>query len=49
MAAIQLAKCAGTTVIATASREEKLKRLEALGLDYPINLRPRVSSSAPIG
>jgi NADPH2:quinone reductase len=37
MAAIQLAKRAGATVIATASREEKLERLKALGLDYPIN------------
>ncbi len=37
MAAIQLAKRAGATVIATASREEKLKRLKALGLDHGIN------------
>jgi NADPH:quinone reductase len=37
MAAIQLAKRAGATVIATASSDEKLKRLEALGLDHPIN------------
>jgi len=37
MAAIQLAKGAGATVIATASREEKLERLTALGLDHPIN------------
>jgi NADPH2:quinone reductase len=37
MAAIQLAKRAGATVIATASREEKLKRLEELGLDHPID------------
>ena len=37
MAAIQLAKRAGATVIATASREEKLKRLKALGLDHAIN------------
>ena len=37
MAAIQLAKRAGATVIATASREEKLERLKALGLDHPIN------------
>jgi NADPH2:quinone reductase len=37
MAAIQLAKRAGATVIATASREEKLQRLQALGLDHPIN------------
>jgi NADPH:quinone reductase len=37
MAAIQLAKHAGATVIATASSDEKLKRLEALGLDHGIN------------
>ncbi|MCW3049261.1 MAG: zinc-binding alcohol dehydrogenase family protein [Solirubrobacterales bacterium] len=37
MAAIQLAKRAGATVIATASSDEKLKRLKALGLDHGIN------------
>jgi NADPH2:quinone reductase len=37
MAAIQLATRAGATVIATASREEKLERLKALGLDHGIN------------
>jgi NADPH2:quinone reductase len=37
MAAIQLAKRAGAEVIATASSEEKLKRLGALGLDHGIN------------
>ncbi len=37
MAAIQLAKHAGATVISTASSEEKLERLKALGLDHPIN------------
>jgi NADPH2:quinone reductase len=37
MAAIQLAKHAGATVISTASREEKLERLKALGLDHAIN------------
>jgi NADPH2:quinone reductase len=37
MAAIQLAKHAGAEVIATASSDEKLKRLEALGLDHGIN------------
>ncbi len=37
MAAIQLAKRAGATVIATASSDEKLKRLEALGLDHAVN------------
>jgi NADPH2:quinone reductase len=37
MAAIQLAKRAGATVISTASSDEKLERLTALGLDYGIN------------
>jgi NADPH2:quinone reductase len=37
MAAIQLAKRAGATVIATASRDEKLERLRELGLDHGIN------------
>jgi NADPH2:quinone reductase len=37
MAAIQLAKQAGATVIATASSDEKLERLGELGLDHGIN------------
>lgn len=37
MAAIQLAKRAGATVIATASSDEKLERLKTLGLDHGIN------------
>jgi NADPH2:quinone reductase len=37
MAAIQLAKDAGATVLATASSEEKLQRLKAFGLDHGIN------------
>jgi NADPH:quinone reductase len=37
MAAIQLAKHAGANVIATASSDQKLERLEALGLDHAIN------------
>jgi NADPH2:quinone reductase len=37
MAAIQLAKRAGATVLATASSDEKLGRLKALGLDHGIN------------
>jgi NADPH2:quinone reductase len=37
MAAIQLAKRAGATVISTASSDQKLERLKALGLDYGIN------------
>src|SRR3954470_7710292 len=37
MAAIQLAKQADATVISTASSDEKLERLKALGLDHGIN------------
>jgi NADPH2:quinone reductase len=37
MAAIQLAKRAGATVIATASSDEKLERLKSFGLDHGIN------------
>ena len=37
MAAIQLAKQAGATVLSTASSEEKLERLKPLGLDHGIN------------
>jgi NADPH2:quinone reductase len=37
MAAIQLAKRVGATVIATASSDDKLERLKALGLDHGIN------------
>jgi NADPH2:quinone reductase len=37
MAAIQLAKRAGATVIATASSDDKLERLKSLGLDHGIN------------
>jgi NADPH:quinone reductase len=37
MAAIQLAKRAGATVISTASSDDKLERLEALDLDHGIN------------
>jgi NADPH2:quinone reductase len=37
MAAIQLAKRAGATVLATASSDDKLERLGALGLDHGIN------------
>jgi NADPH2:quinone reductase len=37
MAAIQLAKRAGATVISTASSDEKLERLKTLGLDHGIN------------
>jgi NADPH2:quinone reductase len=39
IAAIQLAKRAGATVLATASSDEKLERLESLGLDHGINYR----------
>jgi len=37
LAAIQMAKAAGATVLATASSESKLARLEAFGLDHGIN------------
>ncbi len=37
IAAIQLAKRAGATVLATASRDDKLERLAELGLDHGIN------------
>jgi NADPH:quinone reductase len=37
MAAIQLAKQAGATVISTASSDAKLERLKELGLDHGIN------------
>jgi NADPH2:quinone reductase len=37
MAAIQLAKRAGATVLATASSHEKLERLKEFGLDHGIN------------
>ena len=37
MAAIQLAKGAGATVISTASSDEKLERLKAFGLHHGIN------------
>ncbi len=37
MAAIQLAKHAGATVISTASSDRKLERLRELGLDHGIN------------
>ncbi len=37
MAAIQMAKAAGATVIATASSSDKLERLKAFGLDHGIN------------
>jgi NADPH:quinone reductase len=37
IAAIQLAKRAGATVLATASSDDKLERLERLGLDHGIN------------
>jgi NADPH2:quinone reductase len=37
VAAIQLAKRAGATVLATASSDERLERLKAYGLDHGIN------------
>ncbi|MGD9894991.1 MAG: zinc-binding alcohol dehydrogenase family protein [Dehalococcoidia bacterium] len=41
LAAIQLAKRAGATVLATASSDEKLARLREFGLDHGINYRER--------
>jgi NADPH2:quinone reductase len=37
LAAVQLAKVAGATVLATASSDERLERLRGYGLDHPIN------------
>jgi NADPH2:quinone reductase len=37
LAAIQLAKAAGATVIATASSDDRLERLRAYGLDHQVN------------
>jgi len=39
LAAIQLAKRAGATVLATASSDEKLERLREFGLDHGVNYR----------
>ncbi|HEY5071193.1 MAG TPA: zinc-binding alcohol dehydrogenase family protein [Caulobacteraceae bacterium] len=39
VAAIQLAKRAGATVLATASSDERLERLKAIGLDHGINYK----------
>ncbi len=39
VAAIQLAKRAGATVLATASSDERLEKLRPLGLDHGINYR----------
>lgn len=39
LATIQLAKRAGATVLATASSDDKLERLEEFGLDHGINYR----------
>jgi NADPH2:quinone reductase len=39
IAAIQLARNAGATVLSTASSDEKLDRLKGLGLDHGINYR----------
>ncbi|HWD48519.1 MAG TPA: zinc-binding dehydrogenase, partial [Rhizomicrobium sp.] len=39
VAAIQLAKRVGATVIATASSDERLEKLKPLGLDHGINYR----------
>ncbi len=41
LAAVQLAKVAGATVMATASSDQRLERLREYGLDHPINYRTR--------
>ena len=41
LAAIQLAKRAGATMLATASSDEKLERLKGFGMDHGINYRDR--------
>ena len=41
LAAIQLAKRAGATVLATASSDEKLARLKDFGVDHTINYKER--------
>jgi len=41
LAAIQLAKRAGATVLATASSDERLERLKEFGLDHGVNYRTR--------
>src|SRR4029453_18213188 len=40
VAAIQLAKAAGATVLATASSDERLERLRDFGLGPPVNYPP---------
>ena len=46
IAAIQLAKAAGATVLATASSDERLARLHDYGLDHAINYRTTKVSDA---
>jgi NADPH2:quinone reductase len=41
LAAIQLAKRAGATVIATASSDDRLEKLKAFGMDHGINYRTK--------
>jgi NADPH2:quinone reductase len=48
MAAIQLAKQAGATVLATASSDQKLERLKEYGLDHGITTPARTSWSEPV-
>ena len=47
LAAIQLAKRAGATVLATAGSQEKLDRLKEYGLDHGINYRENDGNFAP--
>jgi NADPH2:quinone reductase len=45
VAAIQLAKRAGATVLATASSDERLAALKAIGMDHGINYKDKVVES----
>lgn len=46
--ALQFARMAGATVIATSSKDEKLERLRALGADHVINYRDVPHWSKPV-
>lgn len=46
--ALQFAKAAGATVIATSSSDEKLERLHALGADHLINYRENAAWGAKV-
>lgn len=46
--ALQFAKAAGATVIATSSSDEKLERLRAMGADHLINYRSQPQWAKPV-